>query len=259
LLHKKLPIVPLACISILLAVGILTACTTSKSTPNIVTSSFELAQYEIANTIETEPKSDKSNTSATSKESSVQSDVQGFFEKTKDEELCNLFRYAAAMGFGVPFDEYQGFNSPTEIDSQGLLNFFLLAANEKDFYDKTSNQYVITVDKIKLFLNSFFNEFTFLPEKIEQFKDNYDADKQEFHLSVFSPMAGPINVNIDDKIDNKDGTGTINATYKFDNKTYAQASLLVRINNGKTLFQSYNVNHNKQTAEVDEMPANNEK
>lgn len=135
--------------------------------------------------------------------------------------------------------------------------FFLLAANEKDYYDKTSNQYIISIEKINRFFNTYFEEFTFVPEKIERFKDKYDANKQEFHLSVFSPMAGPINVNIDDKIDNKDGTASINATYKFDNKTYAQASLFLRINNGKTLFQSYKVTHNKQKAEVDKMPADN--
>ena len=164
-----------------------------------------------------------------------------FLEQTSDKDLCELFLYAHAMGFSIPFNKYTGFNSPTELNSNGLFNFFLFAANSDDYYDNNTKTYIIPVNSANEFFSRYFESYCFKPEEATHFIDWYNGSKQQYESNVFLALLGPLEIEITDKISNGDGTITLKGNYLFENEVRAHEELTLKIVNGNTMFQKYKI------------------
>lgn len=174
-------------------------------------------------------------------------DVRHFLDNMSNLDLMNYFAAASATGLGIT--DYQGFESPADIRSNGLMDFFIYASDPDDYYNPGTKQYTVSVAAINRFLDNYFEDVSFVPKDEMFFKNYYDAATEQFIMPFFMTKDVRGNSAITDRIDHEDGTVTIKANiYDIDDSLglegrspIGQETLTVKIAHGKVFFQSYHV------------------
>lgn len=169
--------------------------------------------------------------------------AETFLEQTNDDDLCYLLTIAGSVWLGTPADKYTGFNSPSEIKTDGLLNFFFVSASEDEYYNEDTKMYIISDKKMNAHLSRYFENYNLIPEEAEFFSDIYNSSKKQYESRAFLAFGGPSTTELTGKIINKDGTITIYGNILFEEKIKSNVELTIKIVNGNTMLQKYSITH----------------
>lgn len=163
----------------------------------------------------------------------------------KVKELLSIARSVYRVTLSdIPFSQYTGFKSTTEISSSELFNTFLNVTNPDKYYNAEKDRYIFSVKDVKAELSECFDEVNFDEEAVknEQYRPDSDGN---YALLGFSGLDGAKNGAIIDEclFDSESGVLTVkgreaelgNPTVPTD-KSF---ELTLSVKNGKYLIKSF--------------------
>ncbi|MBR3610067.1 MAG: membrane lipoprotein lipid attachment site-containing protein [Oscillospiraceae bacterium] len=79
--------------------------------------------------------------------------------------MHNLIRIVDAVHWtgrtGEPWGVYKGFSDPSEISSEGFMNFFLNVADPSDYFEPKAGKYYFSAEDVEAVLSDYFTDFIF--------------------------------------------------------------------------------------------------
>lgn len=126
-----------------------------------------------------------------------------------------------------------------ELDSPGLMNFFLNAADGETYFYPDADEYEVPVDAVTSYLDGYFETYLFKPEEVTL--NRYEAKEQKFVLPAFAGRSGPLFIDPTGVSINKDGFVILTADFLHPDTqaVTTHGTMVIKVTNENRFICSY--------------------